>query len=160
MGLKRPWNIVNMPVYSLATYSEERVNMNICTYVTAVSMKPKLFLVAVDYSTKTFENLGSGQVSILQILHQDHQNLVNLLGKKSGNQINKADKLYSKGLLTRWNGRDVLSGACGYLALEMRGRKNVAGDHELFWFEVVKSKTNLENNILMFQDLIEAGIIL
>lgn len=160
MGVKRPWNIVNMPVYSLATYDGDQVNMNICTYVTAVSMKPKLFMIAVDYTTKTHENLEGGSEVILQILHRDHQKLINLLGKKSGKQINKAEKLISKNSLTKWNGRDVLSGACGYLALDMRGRKNVGGDHELFWFEVVKSKTNLENNILMFQDLIEAGIIL
>ncbi|WP_424963453.1 flavin reductase [Ekhidna sp.] len=160
MGVKRPWNIVDMPVYSLATYADDQVNMNICTYVTAVSMKPKLFMVAVDYSTKTFENLEKGRGSVLQILHQDHQSLVNLLGKKSGKQINKADQLASKELISKWSGHEVLDGACGYLKLEMKGRKNVQGDHELFWFEVVKSKTNSEDNILMFQDLIEAGIIL
>ena len=160
MGLKRPWNIVNIPVYSLATYVDDQVNMNICTYVTAVSMKPKLFMVAIDYSTKTYENLEKGCECVLQILHQNHQSLVSLLGKKSGKQIKKAEKLISKDFLTKWNGREVLAGACGYLEIEMRGRKNVGGDHELFWFEVIKSKTNSENNILMLQDLIEAGIIL
>ncbi len=35
MGVKRPWNIVNMPVYSLATYVDDQLNMNVCTYVTA-----------------------------------------------------------------------------------------------------------------------------
>ena len=160
MGVKRPWNIVNMPVYSLATYIDDHVNMNICTYVTAVSMKPKLFMVAVDYSTKTYENLEKGCDCVLQILHQDQQSLVNLLGKKSGKKINKVDKLTSKEKLSKWNGHEVLDGACGYLKLELKGRKNVQGDHELFWFEVVKSKTNSENNILMFQELVEAGIIL
>lgn len=160
MGVKRPWNIVNMPVYSLATYTDGQVNMNICTYVTAVSMKPKLFMVAVDYSTKTYENLENGCDCVLQILYKDHISLINLLGKKSGKQVNKLEKLNSKDLVTKWNEHEVLKGACGYLKLEMKGRKNIDGDHEIFWFEVTKSKTNSEDNILMFQDLIEAGIIL
>ncbi|WP_420316316.1 flavin reductase [Ekhidna sp.] len=160
MGVKRPWNIVDMPVYSMATYDDDQVNMNICTYVTAISMKPKLFMVAIDYSTKTYKNLEQGSNVILQILHQDHSKLVPLLGKTSGTRVSKQEKLVSKGLITNWNGHQVLNGACGFLALEQRGRKNVGGDHELFWFEVVKSKTNSENNILMFQDLIQAGIIL
>ncbi|WP_420577432.1 flavin reductase [Ekhidna sp.] len=117
-------------------------------------------MIAIDYYSKTYENLHKGCECVLQILHQDHQNLVNLLGKKSGKQIKKTDRLVSKDLLTKWNNLRVLDGACGYLKLEMKGRKNVKGDHELFWFEVMKSKTNSENNILMFQDLIEAGIIL
>ncbi|GAB4249150.1 MAG: hypothetical protein Tsb0034_28530 [Ekhidna sp.] len=160
MSKKRPWNIVDMPVYSLATYSDNQINMNICTYVTAVSMKPKLFMVAIDYSSKTFENLDKGSECVLQILHQDHKDLVNLLGKKSGKLINKSETLESKKMITKWNAHQVLAGACGYLKLNVRGRKNVQGDHELFWFEVVKSKTNSEHNILMFQDLIKAGLIL
>ena len=152
--------MVDMPVYSLATHDGDQVNMNICTYVSAISMKPKLFMIAIDYATKTFENLEKRCNCVLQILHQDHSNLVKLLGKKSGKRTKKADKLASKKLITKWDGHEVLDGACGYLKLIMKGRKNVQGDHELFWFEVVKSKTNSENNILMFQDLIESGIIL
>jgi flavin reductase (DIM6/NTAB) family NADH-FMN oxidoreductase RutF len=160
MGAKRPWYIVDMPVYSLATYDDDKVNMNICTYVTAVSMKPKLFIIAIDYTTKTFENFEKGSDAVLQILHQDHQNLVNLLGKKSGKNVFKQEKLSSKNMLDQWNGHKVIKDACGYLSLEVKGRHNIGGDHELFWFEVVKSKTISENNILMFQDLIREGIIL
>ncbi|WP_425390519.1 flavin reductase [Ekhidna sp.] len=160
MGVKRPWNMVDMPVYSLATYDGDKVNMNICTYVTAISMKPKMFMVAIDYVTKTFENLEKDSNVILQILHQNHQSLVRLLGKKSGKNVNKHEKLTEKGLIGKWNGHQVLIDACGYLSLQLKGRQDVGGDHELFWFEVQKSKTNSEDNILMFQDLIRAGIIL
>ena len=32
--MKRPWNIISPPVYSLVTYDDEgKVNMNICTYI-------------------------------------------------------------------------------------------------------------------------------
>ena len=160
MGVRRPWNMVNVPVYSLATYDEDAGNMNICTYVSAVSMKPKLFMVAVDYSTKTYENLQNGSKGILQVLHKDHLNLVNLLGKKSGKQINKEARLASKELLTIWNGHQVIDNACAYMNLELRGTQNIGGDHALFWFEVVKSKTISEDNILMFQDLVNEGLIL
>ena len=54
--MKRPWNIINPAVYSLITYDEhDTLNMNICSYVSAVSLKPKLYLIAIDYSTKTIK---------------------------------------------------------------------------------------------------------
>lgn len=158
--MKRPWNIVNMPVYSLATYRDGEVNMNVCTYVTSVSMKPKLFMVAVDYTTQTFENLQSETNPVLQILSEDHARLVPLLGKKSGKQVNKQQKLAAGNHLDTWNGHQVLKGACGYLELKKGGQENIGGDHELFWFEVTKSSTKSESGILMFQDLIEKRIIL
>ena len=158
--MKRPWNIVDMPVYSLATYHKGSVNMNICTYVSAVSMKPKLFMVAIDYKTKTFENLEKPNTAVLQVLHKDNASLVRLLGKSSGKKINKANKLRDKKRLVEWNGFEVLNGACGYLALQMKEQTNVGGDHELFYFEVTKSTTKREGGVLMFQDLIRQGIIL
>lgn len=160
MGVKRPWNIVNVPVYSLATYRENRVNMNICTYVSAVSMKPKLFMVAIDYTTLTFKNLEKNEHSVLQILHRDQQPLVNLLGKKSGKSIDKQEKLEDKKALANWNGNRVLDNACGYLQMTVKERANIGGDHELFYFEVKKSSTKNEEGVLMFQDLINEGIIL
>ena len=160
MGLKRPWNIVDVPIYSLATYSDTGINMNICTYVTAVSMKPKLFMLAIDYTTQTFQNLKSNDTCVLQILHTDAIDLVRTLGKKSGKNTDKEAFLRKKNQITSWNKYDVLKDACGYLALRKIDQKNIGGDHELFWFEVEKSKTISENNILMFQDLIEAGHIL
>lgn len=160
MGIRRPWNIVDMPVYSLATYADGMVNMNICTYVSAVSMKPKLYMIAIDYTTKTFQNLEKGCDAVLQVLHQDHSSLIKGLGKKSGQNINKEAFLERKNMLDRWNDQAVLKGACAYVQLKQAGRKQIEGDHELFWFEVKKSKTQSESGILMFQDLIERKIIL
>lgn len=160
MGLKRPWNIVDVPVYSLATYDGARVNMNICTYVTAVSMKPKIFMIAVYYGTRSLHLLRSSNEAVLQILHQNHSSLIRPLGKKSGSSFDKEQFLLSKKRLTKWNGKDVLKDACGYLLLEKIDSKNIGGDHELFWFEVKKSKTISEQGILMFQDLVKEGIIL
>ena len=160
MGVKRPWNIVDMPVYSLATYHDDQVNMNICTYVSAVSMNPKLFMIAIDYSTQTYENLEKNNLAILQILHEDHRSLVSLLGKRSGKGIDKQEKLEKKNALTTWKGNKVLDGACGYLQLKLKERADIGGDHELFYFEVETSSTKSEDGILMFQNLIKEGIIL
>ena len=158
--MKRPWNIVDMPVYSLATYPGGEVNMNICTYVSAVSMKPKLFMVAIDYHTKTYQNLECTDGAVLQVLHQQHAELVPLLGKRSGKKVNKLEKLERKELVDEWQGHSVLAGACAYLLLKTKQRMNIGGDHELFYFEVEKSTTKSETGILMFQDLIKKGIIL
>lgn len=160
MGVKRPWNIIDVPVYSLATYDGDRVNMNVCTYVTAISLKPKIFMIAIYYGTRSMELLERSNEVVLQIMHQDHVPLINELGKKSGASFDKHDFLLSENLLTLWNGKQVLKNACGYLQLEKMGRKNVSGDHELFWFEVKKSKTISEEGVLMFQDLVNEGIIL
>ena len=160
MGLKRPWNIVDVPVYSLATYDGENLNMNICTYVTAISMKPKIFMIAVYYNTLTIDRLSEGHNAVLQILNKDHISLIKALGKKSGRSFDKKRYLEKKDLLDSWNGKTVLKNACGYLELAQMDRKDVGGDHELFWFEVKKSKTVSEEGVLMFQDLVRERVIL
>lgn len=160
MGIRRPWNLVDVPVYSLATFDGDRVNMNICTYVSAVSMKPKMYMIGVYYNTHTIELLKKNPNPVLQLLHQDHASLVRSLGKKSGNSFDKHGYLQNKQQLTYWNGKQVLKNACAYLELETIDHKNIGGDHELYWFKVLKSKTNSEEGILMFQDLVNQKIIL
>jgi len=134
--------------------------MNICTYVSAISMKPKIFMVAIDYHTRTYENLQCSERAVLQLLHEDHSSLVRLLGKSSGKKINKEQKLKAQNMLGQWNSHKVLKGACAYLSLKVMGQSNIGGDHELFYFEVEKSTTKSEHGMLMFQDLIKKGIIL
>ena len=46
--MRKPWNLPHLPVHSLMTFDAEgRINMNICTYVTAVSLDPKRYAIAV-----------------------------------------------------------------------------------------------------------------
>ncbi len=158
--MKRPWNIVDMPVYSLATYQEGRVNMNICTYVTPISMKPKLYAVAVYNDTYTLENIQKNEVAVLQILSQENINLIRPLGKKSGLKYDKHAYLEKKELLITWHKRYVLKNACAWIQLRKMGAINVEGDHQLFYFKAEKYKTLSESNILMFQELIDQKIIL
>ena len=81
--MKRPWNIVDHAVYSLVSYDNaNKINMNICTYVSAISMKPKVFMIAIYYGTKTYDNLLNSKSFVLQILSKKNISLVRTLGKK------------------------------------------------------------------------------
>jgi flavin reductase (DIM6/NTAB) family NADH-FMN oxidoreductase RutF len=157
--MKRPWNIINSQVYSLATYFDGRINMNICTYVMAVSMKPKMYAIAIDYNTLSHQFLLRSEFSVLQILSSSNIGIVKYLGKKSGHKHNKQKYLKNRNLLTLWNNYQVLENAAGYVELEKTESKNFGGDHELFLFKTKSFKT-ISNNTLMFQDLVQKGIIL
>jgi flavin reductase (DIM6/NTAB) family NADH-FMN oxidoreductase RutF len=158
--MRRPWNIVDVPVYSLATYSVDKVNMNICTYVTAISMKPKLYAIGVYYGTQTLENLNASDTAVLQVLSKKNTDLVRFLGKKSGKKTDKQNYLERKSRLIRWKGHSVLKDASAYVELKVMDRKNIRGDHELFWFQTTGYRTVSQDNILMYQDLVDQKIIL
>lgn len=123
-------------------------------------MKPKLYMIAVYFGTKTYDNLRLNNKCVLQLLSKNHASLVNLLGKQSGKTKNKQAILEKRSLLTEWNGKKVLADPIAYLHLSLVDQKNIGGDHELMWFEVKKSRTNAEENVLMFQDLVKEGKIL
>ena len=81
--MKRPWNIIDLPVYSLLSNDiNGNINMNICTYISAVSMKPKIYSIAIDFNTKTYDNLIASDRVVLQLLSKKNISLVRTLGKK------------------------------------------------------------------------------
>ncbi|MCU0358819.1 MAG: flavin reductase family protein [Cyclobacteriaceae bacterium] len=90
---KKPWNRVDQPVYSIASAAGDRSNMNICSYVTPVSMHPKRYMVAIYKNTFTLELVKENPQFVLQFLDQSHSKLVNLLGKKSGKKTDKLKRL-------------------------------------------------------------------
>jgi flavin reductase (DIM6/NTAB) family NADH-FMN oxidoreductase RutF len=155
--MKRPWNLANTPVYSLATYDRDRVNMNICTYVTAVSMKPKRYMVAVYHNTQSIENILKSKTAILQILGKQHVSLVNVLGKKSGLRYDKQGYLIKKQCIELWNDKKVLTDCAGLMEVEQLWSKD-AGDHTMFLFDVKRFQTNHEG-VLMLDDLREKGLV-
>ncbi|MFL2567494.1 MAG: flavin reductase [Flavobacteriales bacterium] len=158
--MRRPWNIINLPIYSLQTVDKDgKLNMNICTYVSVVSMKPKIYSVAVYYGTKTFENLENSENVVLQILSKDNIGLVKNLGKKSGLKINK-DKYLRKQNLIKWKEYEVLDNSCALIELKKSDCIKNHGDHAIYLFDLVSSKTINETNILTFHDLVEQKIIL
>jgi flavin reductase (DIM6/NTAB) family NADH-FMN oxidoreductase RutF len=90
---KKPWNRVDQPVYSISSAYNGVVNMNICSYVTPVSMNPKRYIVAIYKNTKTLELIEQNPQFLLQFLTEDQYKLVNLLGKKSGLHTNKIERI-------------------------------------------------------------------
>jgi len=159
--MKRPWNIVNPAIYSLVTYDEkDNLNMNICSYVSAVSLKPKIYSIAVDYSTKTYENLKLNSFVVLQLLSKSHLKIIRKLGKTSGYLFNKENYLRSIEMLESWKKKTVLKDTCALLELKKMNEINIEGDHAMFTFSVSKYKTLSEGGILTFKDLIDNKIIL
>lgn len=156
--MRRPWNIVDSPVYSLAVSGPEGFNMNICTYVTAVSMKPKIYAIAIDLKSKTQQLLKQTDMVVLQILGKQQSKLVRPLGQKSGRTFDKEAYLNKHDHLASWKNHSVLRDPAAYLLLRKAGSQ-VTGDHELYWFQTESFKTNHES-VLMFQELIDQKIIL
>tara|TARA_B100000475_G_C14908982_1_gene278036 strand:- start:167 stop:643 length:477 start_codon:yes stop_codon:yes gene_type:complete len=158
--MRRPWNIINQPVYSLLTKDNSgNINMNICTYVTAISMNPKIYMIAIYYNTKTYDNLINSDSAVLQFLSKDNISLVRGLGKKSGMKIDK-NKYLRKKKLIKWRDYDVLDNICGLVELKKHTLIRNHGDHAIVFFDVVSYKSISEHNLLTTNDLIHRKIIL
>ena len=158
--MKRPWNIIDLPVYSLLSNDiNGNINMNICTYVSAVSMKPKIYSIAIDFNTKTYDNLIASDRVVLQLLSKKNISLVRTLGKKSGKKIDKHNYLKKKKLFS-WKGYEVLEDVCALVELEKSEEIKINGDHHIFLFDTVSYKSFSDKDILTTKDLIEKKIIL
>ena len=158
--MKRPWNIIDLPVYSLLSNDiNGNINMNICTYVSAVSMKPKIYSIAIDFKTKTYDNLISCDRVVLQLLSKKNISLVRTLGKKSGKKIDKNNYLKKKKLFN-WKGYEVLEDVCALVELVKSEEIKINGDHHIFLFNAVAYKSYSDKDILTTKDLIEKKIIL
>jgi flavin reductase (DIM6/NTAB) family NADH-FMN oxidoreductase RutF len=139
--MQRPWNLPDAPIYSLATHDTAgRLNMNICTYVTAISMKPKMYAIAVFENTKTLENIKNGSSIVLQLLSPDQYNLVNYLGKKSGNNYDKELYLTKKDAIQEWYSYRILKNISAVVSLAWV-QSTLHGDHHLMVFSVDKYKS-------------------
>lgn len=139
--MRKLWNRPDLAVWSLSTNDRAgKGNMNICTYVTAVSMNPKLMMVAVYHSTKTRKNIQLGSTVILQLLSESLAPAVRVCGQQSGNSIDKITRLKKRFRLQEHNGLYYFSDACGFMELRITDVHEVAGDHTLVTGEVIFSK--------------------
>jgi flavin reductase (DIM6/NTAB) family NADH-FMN oxidoreductase RutF len=139
--MQRPWNIPEAPVYSLSTVDVEgKLNMNICTYVTAISMKPKMYAIAVYKNTKTLENILNGSSVALQLLSSHQYKLVNYLGKKSGINFDKESYLSNKKIIEMWDSHSILKNIAAVVSLS-KIESTLHGDHHLMIFNTEKYKS-------------------
>jgi flavin reductase (DIM6/NTAB) family NADH-FMN oxidoreductase RutF len=157
--MRRPWNIPDSPVYSLVTQVQGKQNMNICTYVIPVSRKPKLYAIAIYNDTQTLEHMLNSDTAVLQLLHSTQYSLVQLLGKKSGFQIDKCEILRKRKLLQLWHGFEVLKQVSALIELRKINHQQT-GDHVLFTFEAIGfesfNEQPLTQNILREKKIIRA----
>ena len=100
--MRRPWNLIDVPVYSLISEDQcGNINMNICTYVSVSSLKPKTYCIALDKTTKTYSNLSNNNLVVLQLLNKKNIQLVKILGKRSANKYDKMSYLKKNNLLNQ-----------------------------------------------------------
>jgi flavin reductase (DIM6/NTAB) family NADH-FMN oxidoreductase RutF len=115
--------------------------MNICTYVSAISMQPKLYAVAVYYGTRTLELASQTHEAVLQLLGSEQYRLVKTLGQRSGHAIDKMQLLSKRSLLTEFEGFPVLKDCCATMLLRKMQTVDNDGDHALYIYRVEKSKS-------------------
>ena len=155
---KKPWNRTDHPVYSISSSDGKENNMHIISYVTAISMQPKRYVVGIYEGTKTLELVEKNPVFVLQILSKKQAPLVRLLGQQSGNKINKIERLKKRNLLTEWEGFPVLKEAAAVLLLRATESFD-GGDHRGFICDVLAHKNLNDEAILTLNYLRDKKII-
>lgn len=152
--MQRPWNKTPLPVYSLVTRWQEGIyNMNICTYVIPVSLKPKLYTLALDRTTKTYDNFIDSEISILQILSKKCKKYVRTLWKTSGKHWDKLLKIQKS--LWDYETFPILLDCVATLKLEKIQKLDISQwDHDVFLVKVLSyAYLNPDFNILTTDDI-------
>lgn len=158
--MKRPWNRPDYAVWSLSTKDQSgKYNMNICTYVTAISMKPKQFAIAVYKGTKTYENIKKSNTAILQLLGEHQSDVVRNLGKSSGFDKDKVAIVNKKHPIIFTQDMAIISDCLGYCIIEFNQIIETGGDHDLIVGNVVSYKNLNEGEVLTTKKLGELKII-
>ena len=154
--MRKLWNRPALPVWSLITADSQGVaNANICTYVTSISLSPKLIVVAVYKKTQTLTNLESGSPALLCLLAEDQANLVRICGRMSGKVVTKFDRLSKKHRLRRLNHLPYFTDSCGVLSLKLLSLTDTPGDHYLATMRVTASK-NLNDKTILTTEYLRA----
>jgi len=149
---KKPWNRVNLPVYSISSKTANNKNMHIITYASQISMQPKRFICSIYEGTQTLENVEASGEFVLQLLHASQYRLVDLLGKKTGKKIDKPRLLNKRNELMEWNGYPVLKNCMAVMQLKVINRFD-GGDHKGFLCDIIAYKNLHEGPPLTLDDL-------
>jgi len=150
---KRPWNRINLPIYSISsTDGNGSANMHIITYVTAISMQPKRFVCGVYLGTRTFDNIQQHPRFVLQLLAEHQYRLVDLLGKKTGRTTDKMAKLEKRKELVEWKGFLVLKDCLAVMQMRVTATMD-AGDHMILLCDVLAYKNMNTGPVLTLDTL-------
>jgi flavin reductase (DIM6/NTAB) family NADH-FMN oxidoreductase RutF len=156
--MKRPWNRIDLPVYSVSSKNNDAENMHICTYVSSVSMSPKRMMVALYHNTKTLDIVTKSPHFVLQLLSESQYNLIKLLGQTSGNTIDKMSRLKKRKILSTWKNFTVLKDALAYIELKSINTID-GGDHTLHICDVISFYNNLPGEPLTLNILRDKKLI-
>ncbi len=155
---KKPWNRVNLPVYSISSKTANNSNMHIITYASQISMQPKRFICGIYNGTQTLINVERSGEFVLQILANTQYRLVDLLGKKSGKTIDKIGRLKKRNELIDWNDFYVLKNCLAVMQLKVVNSFE-GGDHKGFICDVIAYKNLNEGDVLTLDTLREKKLI-
>lgn len=158
MMRKKPWNRVNLPVYSISSKTIDNCNMHIITYASQISMEPKRFVCGIYHDTQTLLNIEASGEFVLQLLADKQYRLVDLLGKKSGKNIDKIAWLQKRNELEEWNGFYILKNCLAVMHLKTLSSFE-GGDHKGFLCAVIKYRNLNEGNVLTLDTLREKKMI-
>ena len=156
---KKPWNRTDQPVYSISSKNGDQYNMHIATYVTPISMQPKQYVVGIYEGTRTLKLMEQQPIFVLQLLAAHQYNLVNLLGKQSGHEIDKIQRLQKRKLLTEWKDFFILKEALSVVLLKSKTLLDRNGDHQIFVCDVIAWKNLNEGDALTLDCLREKKVI-
>jgi len=147
--MRKIWNRPADAVWSLSTKaSDGQGNMNICTYVTAVSLDPKLMMVAVYKNTQTLNNIVIGDKVLLQLLTEDLAPVVRVCGNLTGKNIDKISRLQKRYELSQHIDLYYFAQAAGFMELEVQQLLETSGDHLLMVGKVCAGKNLVDAPIL------------
>lgn len=158
--MRRIWNRPAYPVWSLATVDAKgQGNFNICTYVSTVSLQPKLVVVALYHHTKTCENAQATGSAVLQLLTESHVDIVRTCGRHSGREIDKVKRVSAQHPVSQLGPFPYLADAAGYMEIDFLDFQEVGGDHLLGIGKVTSSKNLSDAPVLTTDYLKERNII-
>jgi len=158
--MRRIWNRPAYPVWSVSTVNEAgQGNMNICTYVTPVSLQPKLMLVSLYHHTRTLANVQSTKRALLQLLTREQLTAVRTCGRQSGNDIDKIARLMTTHPIASYHDVSYFANCAGFMELNFVDFVAVGADHLLGVARVETAKNLTDGEILTTEYLKEQGII-
>ncbi len=141
---------ISMPVWSLScptqstgTSAATTTSMNLMTFCTPVSISPKLWALALYHDTLTKESFLQHGIGILQLLTPLQQELVSILGKQSGYEVDKQDACQKVGIIWQPVGSmHILPNCATYLEVEVANQSTCtveAGDHVVVICQVTRT---------------------
>lgn len=140
----------NYDVNVITSRDGERINGQVATWVTQVSVEPTLMIVCLAPTRYTSELIDKSGRLTINILSKDQVDLVPHFGYQSGRDVDKfAAVPYKKGV----TGCPIVEGVAGYLECKVRNTYP-GGDHLIHVVEVVDGQWFAEKEPLSYQWLL------